>query len=248
MPLRFGKKLPKFHPKTLLLKDYLPKTALPAPPVANGWEYAVSDATWSQSMLGNDSVGDCVEVMALHYIMAAQGNVGNRVTFTTDQAIQLYSAITGYNPSDPHTDQGTAITDLLAYWQNTGIYGHKILGWAAVNPSDLAQVRAALYAFGGLLAGIQVTSEMMQEFQDSQPWNSFGGDVEGGHGVPILGYGRLGQTVITWAKRQQSNLDFWSVVDELYCVVTPDWLDAQGKSPSGLDLQTLQSDLSAVTS
>jgi hypothetical protein len=245
---KFGKRPPKFHSRTLLLRDYLPKgVALPVPPVANGWEYAVSDATWGQSMLGNDSVGDCVEAMALQFIMAAQGNVGTRVTFTADQAIQLYSAITGYNPADPSTDQGTAITDLLAYWQATGIFGHKILGWAAVNPSDLAQVRAATYLFGGLLAGIQVTAGMMTQFQDGQAWNApFSGEVEGGHGVPILGYGRLGQSLITWAKRQQCDVNFWEVVDELYCVVTQDWIDAQGKSPSGLDLATLQTDLQAL--
>ena len=84
-------------------------------------------------MLGNDQVGDCVIAAMLHYIMAAQANVGKSVTFTTQQALDLYSAITGYNPSDPSTDQGTAWTDALAYWQSTGCCGHKILGWAAVD-------------------------------------------------------------------------------------------------------------------
>jgi hypothetical protein len=247
MPLKFGRLPRKFNSRTLLLRDYLPKGGLPTPPQAVGYEYAVSDATWAQSMLGNDSVGDCVEAMALHFIMAAQSNVGSRVTFTSDQAIQLYSAITGYNPSDPSTDQGTAITDLLAYWQSTGIYGHKILAWAAVNPSDIAQVRAAAYLFGGLLAGIEVTSGMMTQFSANQPWNApFTGPVEGGHGIPILGYGRAGQTCITWARRQQCDLNFWQLVDELYVVCTEDWINAQGQSPSGLNLEALQADLKLV--
>lgn len=135
MPRCYGKKPPKFHLKTLLLRDYLPTPLRSEPPEAKrAWEYSVSDRTWAASMLGNDQVGDCVIAAMLHYVMAARASVGNPVTFTTQQALDLYSAITGYDPADPSTDQGTAWTDALAYWQMTGCYGHKILGWA---PSGL---------------------------------------------------------------------------------------------------------------
>lgn len=246
MAFKYGKRDPKPHPKTLLLRDYLPKGGLPTPEAKRAWEYHVSDLTWSQSMLGNDLYGDCVIAMMLHYIMAATATTGQRVTFTTQQALDLYSAITGFDPMNLDTDQGTVITDALNYWQTTGCYGHKILGWAALDPSNLDQIKQGISIFGGVLIGTAVTQEMEEDFGAGQPWNRFGGNVVGGHGVPWLGFGRLGQTCITWAKRQQMSPAALTMVDEAYCVVTEDWLNAQGQSPSGLDLPTLQTDLQAI--
>jgi hypothetical protein len=265
MPLSFGLAPVKIHPSTLLLKDYLPKAGLPVPPAHQGYEYAVSDAVWAQSMLGNgpdtlpdfpsfQGCGDCVWAAFLHYIMAARANAGERVIFTAKDAVGLYSKYTGYDPSQTQpdgsnpTDNGTAMTDGFAAWQKDGLLGHKILGWAAINPSDPAQRKAAIYAFGATFSGISVTASMMQQFQNGQPWNSpFDGAMLGRHAFPILGFGRFGQTGLSWARRVASDPDFPQLISEEYVVVTQDWLDAQGKSPSGLDLQTLQSDLSAVT-
>jgi hypothetical protein len=245
MPRYFGKKPPKFHPKTLLLRDYLPAARLAEhPETKRAWEYSVSDRTWAASMLGNDQVGDCVIATILHYIMAAQANVGKPVTFTTQQAIDLYSAITGYNPADPSSDQGTAWTDALAYWQTTGCCGHKILGWAALDISSLDAIKQGISIFGGALIGTAITESMEDQFGRSQPWNApFSGAVLGGHAVPWLGFGRRGQTCITWAARQQMDPAALSQVDEAYVVVTEDWLNAQTTSPSGMNLATLTADL-----
>ena len=246
MPRCFGKKPPKFHPRTLLLRDYLPP-ALPAPETRRAWEYSVSDRTWADSMLGNDQVGNCVIAAMLHYIMAAQANVGKPVTFTTQQALDLYSAITGYNPADPSTDQGTAWTDALAYWQTTGCYGHNILGWAALDISSLDAIRQGISIFGGVLIGTAVTQSMEDQFHKSQPWNGpFSGAVVGFHAIPWLGFGRRGQTCITWASRLQMESAALSQVDEAYVVVTHDWLDAQSTSPSGLNLDALTADMNAL--
>jgi hypothetical protein len=242
----YGKKPPKFHPKTLLLRDYLP-AALPSPEAKRAWEYSVSDRTWAASMLGNDQVGNCVIAAMLHYIMAAQANVGKPITFTTQQALDLYSAITGYNPANPSTDQGTAWTDALAYWQTTGCCGHKILGWAALDISSLDAIKQGISIFGGVLIGTTITQSMEDQFRNRQPWNTpITGSVLGGHGIPWLGYGRHGQTCITWGSRQQMDQAALSQVDEAYIVVTQDWLDAQGKSPSGMDLDTLTANLTAL--
>jgi hypothetical protein len=45
---------------------------------------------------------------------------------------------------------------------------------------------------------------------------------------------------MTWAFQQ-------AYFDELYAVVTPDWIAANGNAPSGFDLAQLQSDLSEIT-
>jgi hypothetical protein len=257
MALKFGKNPPKFHPKTLLFSDWLPR-ALPTPEQKRAWEYVVSDRNWAASMLGNDTVGDCVIAAMLHYIMAARANIGKPVIFTTDQALKLYSAITGYDPAQTDangnnpTDNGTAWTDALAYWQKIGVTLpdgsiDKILGWAALDPTSLPQVRQGISIFGGVLIGTNVTSSMMNQFNAGQPWNPpFSNDSEGGHGIPWLGFGRLGQTCLTWACRQQMSPDALSQVDEGYVVVTEDFINSQGQSPSGLILDALEADLKAI--
>lgn len=209
MPHCYGKKPPKFHPKTLLLRDYLTAAALPAPEAKRAWEYSVSDRTWAASMLGNDQAGDCVIAAMLHYIMAARANVGKPITFTTQQALDLYTAITGYDPADPSTDQGTAWTDALAYWQMTGCCGHRILGWAALDVSSLDAIKQGIAIFGGVLIGTAVTQSMEDQFGKGQPWNTpFTGAVLGGHGIPWLGFGSQGQhasrgvRVSKWIKRR----------------------------------------------
>lgn len=251
--LKFGKRPPKLHRKTLHLKDYLTKEILPPPPVAKGWEYAVADGQWG--MLGNDTVGDCVIAAMLHWIQAARANNGEKVMFTTEQALSIYSAITGYDPSQTQedgsnpTDNGTAWTDALAYWQKTGVCGHKILGWAAIEHSDLSSIKQAIALFGGVLIGTNVTSSMEAQFSDGQPWNApFSNDSLGGHGIPWLGYGRVGQTCITWGQREQMAPEALEQVDEAYVPITADWLDTQGNSPSGLNLASLKDDLKLIAS
>lgn len=246
--MKLGKLDPKYHPKTLDLLKYFPKLfALPAPPPKKGWEYAVPDETWAGSMLGNDQYGDCVEAMALHYIMGATAQAGTPVTFTTQDALDLYTAITGFNPNDPSTDNGTAITDLLNYWQTTGIKGHFINGWASV-PINATALNTAIWLFGGVLIGTSVVQSMMDQFDAGQPWNApFTGDVLGGHGIPILGYGSAGRTCITWGKRQPMDLSAPSLWDEAYVVITDDWLNqASGLAPSGFNYAALQADLQAI--
>ena len=250
MPLMYGKKPPQFHPKTLLISNYLTTDALPPPEAKRGWEYAVSDYTWSQSMLGNDQVGDCVIAAMLHYRMAASAAAGNGVPpFSTEDALNIYSSITGYNPADPSTDQGTAWTSALAYWQETGILGHKILGWGAFDYTNPVKLNQAIDIFGGVLVGTIVTESMEQQFGMKQEWTApFSGGEVGAHGIPILGFGRKGRTCITWAARQAMDLTMPTALwDEAYIVIDDEWLKNAKATPIlGLNLDALEADLKLI--
>ena len=249
MPLKLGKRAPRANRRTLRLADYLPVT-LVVPEVREGWELFVPDSIWAASMLGNDEVGDCVIAMILHYIMLATAASGKPVTFTKQQALDLYTAITGYNPADPSTDQGTVITDALEYWQTKGVYGHFIKGWASFDYTDQTKLNYAIDIFGAALCGIQVTDGMMDQFTAGQAWNApYSGPVDGGHGIPLPGFGREGRTCITWGKRQEMDLGFIAANgDEAYVVITDDFLDAAQKTPLGIDIAALQADLQGLQS
>lgn len=248
MPLKFGKLAPKPHRDTLLMSKYIGADALPAPPEKRAWEYRVKSA-WG--MFLNNELGICVIAACLHWIMAATANTDKPAIFTDAEALRAYSAITGYVPGDPSTDQGTAWTDALAYWREIGFTDvngtvHKILGWAAVGLT-IPELNQALNLFGGLLIGTNVTQSMMDQFNAGQPWNApFDGGIIGGHGIPELGYGGEGRSVITWNAEEQGDNTLPSNYDEAYCVVTQDFLDAAGMAPSGIDLATLQIDIASL--
>lgn len=255
MNLCLGKLDPKPHRWTLKLSDFVPSVeVLPPPPQKRAWEYRISDAEWAGTIFGNDVAGDCVLAAILHWIMAATANTNQPATFTTQDAFDMYSAITGWDgvPGSP-SDQGTAMTDAMAYMVNTGVKDqlgrlHKWLGWASIK-LDLQSLRQAIAIFGGVLVGVQVTQSMMDQFEEGQPWNApFTGGVLGGHGIPGFGYGGEGEDWLTWAMRQFSDLNFISQIDEAYCPITQDFIiSSTGLSPSGFNVAGLQAALNALS-
>lgn len=243
-PRKFGKLPPKRNLKTLPLSRYV--MDMPAPPLKVYREYKVPESLWG--MDGNDQIGDCTCVCIAHMLMLVTVHTGAMVTPTTADVIAAYSAITGYPQAG---DNGAAITDVLNYWRDMGISGHKILAWGSIDPSNLTEVRQGVWLFGGVDIGANMPQSAMDQFNNGQPWNAVspdGGNV-GGHSIPLFGYGADGGTVVTWGQTQQLNWDWWDqYVDEAYVVITQDWINAITKTtPSGFDLATLQADLASIS-
>jgi hypothetical protein len=169
---------------------------------------------------------------------------------TESDVLTVYSAVSGYDPATGANDNGAAITDVLNYWQTTGIAGHKILGWAQVDPTNQTEVEQAIYIFGGIDLGVNLPNSAMTQFQNNQPWDVVNpdGGIDGGHSVPNFGYGSEGTNCITWAQRQPMSWAwFQQYCDEAYAVISPEWLSATtALTPSGFDLATLQADLAAI--
>lgn len=242
-----GKLPPKRLMKIPALGDFLNKaTTWPAVP-AHGWEFAVPAE--DLNILGNDQYGDCGEAGALHLIQAQSFNAGKSLVPTTQDALNLYSQVTGFNPDDPSTDQGTVLTDLLTYWKKTGITVgetvHKIVGYASVDISSVQQMRYAAYTFGGLYIGLNLPAACEQ---NTNNWNfGPGQQIAGGHCVIVAGQGSAGGKIGSWGMWIPANWNFLlSYLDEGYVVVTEDWLNAQGQSPTGLDLSGLVAAMGAL--
>jgi hypothetical protein len=230
--------------KALPLSNYLNPKAMSYPPVCSWWR------EMDLGMLGNDSVGDCVIAYMLHQIMIWNGvaHAGTPVSFTTDQAIQTYSAITGYNPAYPNTDQGTDPDTALSYWQKNGLFGHSIAGYVNLDITNVDQLRYALYVFGGIGFSINCPAYVMN-VPAGGSWSLSGGDatIEGGHQIGLLGYGRNGFRLNSWSTTYTFNLDFVGQFGQAaQAAVSPDWIKQSGTSPSGLDLNGLLADLQAV--
>jgi hypothetical protein len=245
--MKLGKLDPVHKPEHVSLADHMTVAAAWGPVPAGGWEFAVPQS--AMDVLGNDVAGDCAEAAALHMIQAQQFNVGKVCVPTRSDAFNLYTRVTGFNPDDPSTDNGTVLTDLLNYWQNTGITlgdrVHKIVGWASLDISSIAQLRWAAYTFGGSMLGIRCP----QQCEDNTAnWNFAPGlPIIGGHAIIQEGEGSAGGKLGSWGLWIPATWQFLlGYIDEAYIVVTPDWLNQQQKSPIGLDLNGLVAAMGAA--
>lgn len=245
MPFKLGKLAPRRLMSTPAFGDFLPKAAQWPAVEARGWEYAVPPA--QLEMLGNDQYGDCAAAGAMHFIQVETANSGNPLHGTLQQTLDLYSAVTGFKPDDPSTDQGTVLLDLLSFWKKTGItvtdangraVVHKILGWASLDLASVAQIRYASDLFGGTYLGIQCPQSAED---DTTNWKyKPGSRVVGGHCINMTGQGKAGGHIISWGMNIPFDWEFMAnYLDEGYCLVSENWVNKLGVSPSGMDLSGL---------
>lgn len=247
MPFKLGKLAPKYNPKTLKFTKYL-SPAIPSPPEKVYREYKIADADWG--MFGNDTVGDCTCAAIAHMLMLFTAHTGKIVVPTLDDVIKLYTAVSGYIPGDDSTDNGTAITDVLNYWQTFGLAGHKILGWAQINNGSTLRRAQGVWLFGALDVGVQLPDSAEDQFAQGKDFEIVPkAKIVGGHSIIQPGYGHLGDDFVTWGKGYQKASRQWTnrYMDEAYIVITEDWInEASGLAPNGFNIDELRADLKAI--
>jgi hypothetical protein len=249
MPLKLGKLAATHDPQDLLFAHYR-TTELTEAPTGYGHTALVKDP-WG--MLGNDEYGDCAEAGPCHETMLWNAAAGKQVQFTAQNALAAYSAITGFNPDDPSSDQGSNVRDVLKYRVKTGFTDstglvHKIGAYVALEPGNWEELLEALFCFEAVGIGIQFPSSAMTQFNKGKPWSVVSGaQIEGGHYVPVVGKPSSSDgECVTWGAIQRFTKSFYvKYCDEAWGVVSPEAL-AGGKTLEGLDLTQLQADLAAL--
>jgi len=184
-PIRVAGKRGRLPAKRVALRfvhDYA-KAPLPAPAYPVDVRSGIADDAWQ--MLGNgadptctsapDGVGDCTFAGRQHARLAKAAHYGEAEAWeTSDDLVAEYLAY------DDGQDQGAVISDLLLYWFKAG----KILAFAPVDHTDPAAVDAAMQAFRGVYAGVDLTDDADQLFSEGRPWTVANGeqpDPESGH-------------------------------------------------------------------
>ena len=246
--LKLGKQVARHDPRTLLLASYV-TPALPAPPD----QVDLTSKINSWGMMENDQLGDCTCAAAGHLIMEWTANAGKKTVTPTDkQIVAAYSAITGYNPATGANDNGAVEIDVLNYWRQSGIAGHKIGAYVALEPSNHIHIMDSVYIFEGCYIGLQLPVSAQAQVQNHQPWSVPPGGPTGdgkpgswgGHAVPVVAYDQRGVTVVTWGALQTMTWSFWEAYcDEAYAILSPDYLNKKKQSPAGFNMQQLQADL-----
>ncbi|MDE2107117.1 MAG: hypothetical protein KGL39_58460 [Patescibacteria group bacterium] len=240
-----GKKQAKADLRTKLFEDYY--TGLPVLKDSVDWGKLVPE--WG--MMLNDKIGDCTCAGAGHLIMDWSSNANKLVTPSDHDILKAYEDVSGYNPANPRSDNGAAELDVLNYWRNTGIAGHKILAFVQVNVKNVNHVKAAIQLFGGVYAGVQLPVSAQGKSEWVMPQLGMPQDVIpgswGGHAIPIVAFDEKQCTCITWGQRLQMDWLFWlTYMEECWSIVTEDFIAANGMSPSGFNLQALMDDLKAL--
>jgi hypothetical protein len=249
---KIGLNLETLHRPTLKLADYI-HPELAAPPAAISRPHPA----FQWGMLANDKIGDCVIAMMLHSIEDFHLDAQTPVPQFTDQdAISVYSAITGYNPKDPNSDRGTDEAAAMSYWENPGLKTgdgrtHTIVATVAVDPSNLNECRIAIDEFVDLQIAIAlpVTAQGQTEWTvvgDGKSGNSAPGSW-GGHGIPYREYDAETFKCVTWGAELLLTVPFHQdYAQEAHVVVTQEMLSKQGIGPSGVNWDELLADVKAL--
>jgi len=229
----------------LLLKNYLTATPM-SYPATTDW---LSDVV-NWPMYLNDRYGDCTCAAAGHMIQAwSTYGQGSTATISNMDVLAAYEAVSGFDPNDPSTDNGAVMQEVLGHWRKNGIGGHKILAFAEVDVTNIAEVKAACYIFGTVYIGIDFPDSAMDQFNNEEPWEVVSGArVEGGHAINVGFYDTNTYKLVTWGAVQEMSQAFWDkYVEEAWVVIGPEWLNEGGLSPTGLNLHALGDGLHSLT-
>jgi hypothetical protein len=191
-------------------------------------------------LLLNDRIGDCTAAGWFHLVQSWTAYAGTEFVPTNQNALELYEHW-GYNPATGGGDNGAVEQDVLAYLAQHYVDGHGIVAFAQVDHTNAAEMRRALALFGGLYVGIQCPKSMQQQFEAGQVIDFVAGSpVEGGHCIVIVGWDDQYIYIVTWGKLCKMTWAFWAAYgDEAWVIVTKDFIEKNGMSPSGLNLQSL---------
>jgi hypothetical protein len=258
--MRFGK-LPFFpKAKDMPLRAYLDRAQaeedLDSAPAAINWcEMPQPDGnlpTWDSDVLGNDVYGDCVLAAPAHLLMLESKLAGSPVTITTDQVLDAYSDLTGFNREQGIGDNGAYIRDMMDMWRTVGLYGDKIDAYLWVNPLDKLELNWALWRSGGLIAGILLPKCWPEQVdaEGNPDWTIPAGGWAQGDG-PGAGGGHAVATHATGGGNSWGLPANWSdehrqaCCDELVMPISRRWQTLSGLTPCGLAYDQVLADARA---
>lgn len=249
---RLGRRRPVARGPRLSLRNYL-TADLPLPPPSGDYTQAAMDALGMIDL--NDQLGDCVIAEMAHTEGVWTGNANPPpIAFTDSQLTSMYSAIGGYVPGDPSSDQGCDEVTALNYWTETGFCGHKIAGWLAVDPALAA---TAVWLFENVMFGVELPDAWISPMPGASGFTwGVAGDPDPDNGHSFLGCG--------WTTTNDIRIATWGMLGtitaaavakyastpsqgELYTALSREAVGrATSKAPNGLDWAQLTADAAAI--
>jgi hypothetical protein len=251
--MKFGRRQPAALGPHLRLARYL-TARLPAPPPSV--DYSSLALPSLRDIMGNDAYGDCVFACANHVQGVATGNAGALVHATLAQVLAQYTAVTGFDPNNPATDQGAdEITALNWYCANGFANGGRPLGWIYIDGSNKLEVQTAIDLFEHLIvcAGLPDPWISPMPMGDGFLWDSGSPNPNNGHSFMSFGYDSFGAKIDSWGLF--GTLTYNALATKCttatgggcYCILTHEMV-TQGQSiaPNGVAWSDLVADFDAL--
>lgn len=234
---------------------FFDKRKLPVAPARFGY----TDVGRQWGMFGNDKYSNCVFVGAAHeHMLWAKSR---RPLFRTEEILQDYSAVTGFDPTKPETDQGTDMQAAASYRRKTGVsdaFGTKytVDAYVALRVGNAEDLALATYLTGATGVGLMLPPYALDQFDGIDqpgnrpvPWSTMkdAPDPMGGHYVTCVGRNSKGHfMVVTWGRLHAMTPAFFErYCDEAIAYINLDWL-ASGLTPAGFKADELRHNLAAL--
>lgn len=254
-----GKKPGVVHDaRTLHFTDFFNRKVLPSAP-----EQSYVGKYEDIRMYGNDRYGSCTCTAIGHSIDLRERTAKQEdIQLETKEVLAVYSAVTGFDPQDPNTDNGAYMLDVLNYVRRYGMGAqadgspHKLIGFAQIDPKSPREWRLASHLFGGVYwgAGLPLTAgDQLDEGKNYWRVDADAGSRAefgswGGHAMHSGGYSEGSIVTCTWGRRLRVTWEFIAeYCDEAYITVTQDYLREGGKTREGFSLEQLINAVDDIT-
>jgi hypothetical protein len=243
--VKLGKKSPQADHRIMRMSKV--SSQLPAPPADTNWYAEI--ANWY--MLGNDTVGDCVEAAVLHCIEQFSTYSGQPLIPDEAEAMSFYEAATGYTPTNSATDQGSYVLGnggVIEFWNTKGVTCggklNKVQSFLQIVHKNVTEWQQGIFLFGGMLTGVQLPEVIVSGDTVPSVWQDFSGPVAGGHEIWINGYETLNSgryyDLVSWGQQYKATEEFLlHVIDEAVVVVDPVEINARGVDANNVPLTEL---------
>jgi hypothetical protein len=239
---RTGKLAPRHDSRTFMLAALLAAAALPTPPSALTYK----DKVHPWPMFGNDKLGDCT-IAAAGHIIQLDAKLEGKTAHPAETTIERVYAHLSPN------DQGCVMLDVLNYWRKSGIGGHHLHAFAALDLKSTDHIKLSVMMFGGVYLGVGLPLTAQAQTGPGLVWDVPAGGLHGdgapntwgGHAINAVGYDSDGVDVVTWGQLQRVSWAFLRAYgDEAYAPLTQDWMKAP--RASGIDFAALEAALGQI--
>jgi hypothetical protein len=225
------------------------------PPAPDSIDWSAGRSYWG--IMRNNELGNCTAASAAHAVQVwTQAAQPEMHTPSDDEVTAFYAATTGYSPDNPLSDQGGVEDEVLHWWANGGhIGGHPLNGYARLNLNggcidELAALRDSIWLTGGAYLGMELPqTARRQSVWSCAPDGTPGAELGswGGHCVYAVAYTPQVLTCITWGVLKSMTWDFVDkYCSEGYALLSKDWINGAGASPTGFDWPTLLADVQTL--
>jgi len=241
---QLGKNPPVVDARTLRFGKYL-TPALPAPPASV--DYGAKVTAWP--MYFNDQYGDCTCAAAGHMIQNWTANSATEVTPPPEAVLSFYEHFVG---DPPPADAGCDMLSVLSYWRKAGLDIHRVQAFASVDLQSQVEAQTAIYLLGSIYIGVALPDFAVQGDMLTVPWvvpasgpvGNAAPNQSNGHCIPAVAYDAENLYIVTWGESKSMSWGFYNAyADEVFAVISEDFIGSTGDTPAGFDLAALKTDL-----